>query len=259
MASTNKTTYYELSQYLGTDKPTYLVDYNGDMAKIDAGVHAAKNEADTNATNIGTLSSLTTEVKSSLVGAINEVDGHADTNASDIATNTYNIGLNTTAIETNTNAIGTIANLETTTKSSLVGAINEIVDKFNLSTITTYTESDMTISSGSLISASIKIAKNSDGSICKIYGRALLTTGTAATINITIPNTGFTVSEAFTVSPCGDSVGTTDNLTQITFNTDGSITLMIYNSPKPATGSAICAKWLPFLIFVKDFGDVPQA
>ena len=27
-ASTNKTTHYNLSQYVSSDKPTYLVDYN---------------------------------------------------------------------------------------------------------------------------------------------------------------------------------------------------------------------------------------
>lgn len=35
MSSTNKTPNYKLSQYIGTDKPTYLGDYNGDMLKID--------------------------------------------------------------------------------------------------------------------------------------------------------------------------------------------------------------------------------
>lgn len=35
MSSTNKTANYNLSQYIGTDKPTYLGDYNGDMLKID--------------------------------------------------------------------------------------------------------------------------------------------------------------------------------------------------------------------------------
>lgn len=35
MSSTNKTTNYGLSQYIGTDKPTYLGDYNSDMSKID--------------------------------------------------------------------------------------------------------------------------------------------------------------------------------------------------------------------------------
>ena len=49
MSSTNKTTYYDLSQYIGTDKPTYLQDYNGDMSKIDTAIHDV-NEVATTAT-----------------------------------------------------------------------------------------------------------------------------------------------------------------------------------------------------------------
>ena len=45
MSSTNKTNYYDLSQYIGTDKPTYLGDYNSDMSKIDAGIHSAVETA----------------------------------------------------------------------------------------------------------------------------------------------------------------------------------------------------------------------
>ena len=37
MASTTKTTNLELSQFVGTDKPAWLTDYNGDMQKIDDG------------------------------------------------------------------------------------------------------------------------------------------------------------------------------------------------------------------------------
>lgn len=36
MASTKHTSNYNLSQFVGTDRPTWLGDYNGDMAKIDA-------------------------------------------------------------------------------------------------------------------------------------------------------------------------------------------------------------------------------
>lgn len=36
MTATNHTANYKLSQFAGTDRPTWLVDYNGDMAKIDA-------------------------------------------------------------------------------------------------------------------------------------------------------------------------------------------------------------------------------
>ena len=36
MPSTNKTTNYNLSQFEAGDKPSFLHDYNSDMAKIDA-------------------------------------------------------------------------------------------------------------------------------------------------------------------------------------------------------------------------------
>lgn len=45
MASTNKTTNYDLSQYVGSDKPTYLGDYNSDMQKIDAQMKVNENNA----------------------------------------------------------------------------------------------------------------------------------------------------------------------------------------------------------------------
>ena len=36
MTATNHTENYNLSQFVGTDRPTWLGDYNDDMAKIDA-------------------------------------------------------------------------------------------------------------------------------------------------------------------------------------------------------------------------------
>lgn len=36
MTATNHTENYNLSQFVGTDRPTWLGDYNSDMAKIDA-------------------------------------------------------------------------------------------------------------------------------------------------------------------------------------------------------------------------------
>ena len=52
MASTNKTSNLELSQFIATDIPTWLVDYNGDMEKIDAGVANAQNQANTTAASV---------------------------------------------------------------------------------------------------------------------------------------------------------------------------------------------------------------
>ena len=55
MASTNKTTNYELSQFQSSDIPAWLTDYNGDMQKIDAGIHAAKVQAEGAANGVSAL------------------------------------------------------------------------------------------------------------------------------------------------------------------------------------------------------------
>lgn len=115
MASTNKTTHYELSQYVGSDKPTYLGDYNGDMSKIDAQMYLNATNAQLGITNAGTAQS-TAETAETLA---TQAKGTAET-ASTIA-NTAN----TLATQNATN-IGTMANLDTTNKSSLVNAINEV-------------------------------------------------------------------------------------------------------------------------------------
>ena len=52
MTATNHTKNYSLSQFAGTDRPTWLGDYNGDMAKIDAQL---KKNADAAASGAGGL------------------------------------------------------------------------------------------------------------------------------------------------------------------------------------------------------------
>lgn len=63
MASTNKTSNYKLSQYVGTDKPTYLGDYNTDMSKIDAQMKANADSASNATSSAG--SALTVAEKAS--------------------------------------------------------------------------------------------------------------------------------------------------------------------------------------------------
>lgn len=98
MSSTNKTTYYNLSQFANTDKPSWLNDYNNDMTIIDTNLKASSN-------NVGDLTNLTTTSKTNVVSAINEVDSNTDTN---------------------TTSIGDLTSLTTTAKTDLVSAINEV-------------------------------------------------------------------------------------------------------------------------------------
>lgn len=55
MTATNHTEHYELSQYTEGDHPTYTGDYNGDMRKIDAAIHAAAQSGMTAVTHTNDL------------------------------------------------------------------------------------------------------------------------------------------------------------------------------------------------------------
>ena len=55
MTATNHTKNYNLSQFTGTDRPTWLGDYNGDMTKIDAQL---KKNADDIASAAGGLTTV---------------------------------------------------------------------------------------------------------------------------------------------------------------------------------------------------------
>ena len=108
MASTNKTTHYKLSQYVSSDKPTYLIDYNGDMAKIDTAINTAKTTADTALT-------AATNAQTAAEGAQSTANT-AVTNAATADTKATNAD----------NKIGDLANLETTVKTNIVSSINEV-------------------------------------------------------------------------------------------------------------------------------------
>ena len=275
MASTNKTTNYELSQYIGTDKPTYLTDYNQDMSKIDAGIHAAKSEADTNADSIGTLSSLTTTAKTNLVAAINEVDADVATNTNNIATNTSNIATNTTHIGTLTNLttsnktdlvvasneinakIGNLSGLNTTTKTSTVAAINEILADFTMSTIKSYdlsSNTDVVRDAGVSASGTITLARNSQGTLFKLYGTFGFQQATPYS-KVTLKNTGLDVDDAFTVSMAGVFINANGQFRSRDFNVlaNGDIELLGDGS----SGSPTTVYYLPCMYFAKDFGDIP--
>ena len=126
MSSTNKTTHYELSQYVSSDKPTYLSDYNGDMLKIDTGINAAKTTADS---------------ASTAAGAAQTAAENADTKAGTAITNASTAQ---TTANTAISNIGTLANLDTTVKTSTVAAINEVVGNVgNKSSLTTTNKTDL--------------------------------------------------------------------------------------------------------------------
>lgn len=244
MASTNKTTNYELSQFLGTDKPAWLSDYNTDMSKIDTQMKAnadaataAGGTADAATTNIGTLANLTTDAKTSLVAAVNEVDSHADSAAS-----TASSALSASSANTN--------------------AITALTNYLDVSNTTNYTSSSFTILSGGGTlrnNTNMTIAKNSDGSLAKIYGVIVVDNQSSATARVKLNvDTGLHPDSKITVTYTGlienyPSGGLT-NL-NIDINTDG--TIEFYGAVN-ASGDEYVGRAMACLIFVKSFGDQPE-
>lgn len=143
MAHTNETVNYHLSQFVGTDIPNPLVDYNGDMEKIDT---AIKNVADASAgyaSDIADLEiqngseTLTTTAKT-LSGAVNELDSETGDLNTRLTTAegkiTADEGTLATAVSNISTLSGKVSAVETkvgtavltTTASDCSGAINEL-------------------------------------------------------------------------------------------------------------------------------------
>ena len=237
MASTNKTTHYELSQFLGTDKPAWLTDYNSDMSKIDTGINTAQTtatgadgKADANTTAIGTLTNLNTESKTSLVSAINEVDTNADT-----------------AQQTANNAVASAgANRQ---------SIDAIIAYFNLSSETQLTA---TTSAGSVQSADIKVRKNSAGSLYKFYGRCIVSgINGSGLLTVTTSDTGLRPNEDITVAGSSLRNQNENGVNSVKWQTytihpDGTITFQLTRS------SALSSSEFYFfasLTFLENFND----
>lgn len=121
MSSTNKTTNYNLSQFVGTDVPSYLGDYNSDMSKIDKAIgDVANSQGSVEQSVVGLtadVQGLTTQVDGvttsvqQLQTSVAQIDSgykQADTALSQrITANASNIQTNTTAIEGINTTIGT--------------------------------------------------------------------------------------------------------------------------------------------------------
>ena len=243
MSSTNKTTNYELSQFIGTDKPAWLADYNQDMTKIDAQmkVNADANsvtdgKADSNASNIGNLANLNTQAKTDLVSSINEVYTTAGT-------------ANGTAQAAATAANGAKTEADALTRYLSLTQHGKITPSVTNATIGNINE--------------VRYALNADGTLGKIYGRLRIVTTSTASATITLPVPAITTANQFTINAgvwyCSLSPVTGEgwrilNSRDITVNTNGNLVITLPNGEP--VGSNMTLWFPPCLYFFTDFGDI---
>lgn len=139
MSATNATTNYALPIFIGTDKPAWLVDWNTAMTDIDAAIKGVDTDVQGAIVDISGLTSTVashTSSISTITGQITVINNNLNTATGNI--NTINSlignGTPTTTDQTLIGAInelhanqGDLSQLQTTDKSSLVAAINEIL------------------------------------------------------------------------------------------------------------------------------------
>lgn len=232
MSSTNKTTNYNLSQFIGSDKPAWLADYNQDMSKIDAGIASAANsataadgKADANTAALGDISNLETTAKSSAVAAINEVNTKAIT------------------AQGSADSVGTTASANAEKLVSLQAYLN-------ISNTVTVPAS---IVGGSIASNELSATSNSDGSAGFFSGRFVFN-NTSKTSTITL-QTPFRPDSAVTFKSIGVIQNSSTNIfsyADVSIATDGTGTISYTTS---GTGHTIRIIFPSSLQFAKIFGS----
>lgn len=158
MSSTNKTTNYNLSQYVGTDKPTYLGDYNGDMLKIDTQMKENADAATTAESSAG-------EAVAKATMAQNSVDA-VNTRVSTIEATVTSQGQTITQLTSNVN---TLTQDNTANKNNITALQAELQKN---------TFNDLTVSGTS--GPDVHVSYNEFLKLLNIYGSDSISGGTTS-------------------------------------------------------------------------------
>ena len=143
MSHTNQTPNYNLPQFIGTDKPAWLVDFNQAMSDIDTQMKANETASATAEANAQSALSGVTALNSQVSGLqtdVTAIQTQMPLDEAQIATNAQNISTQASAIVNANNRIdtananitalntkvGDLADLDTTDKTSIVNAVNEV-------------------------------------------------------------------------------------------------------------------------------------
>lgn len=193
MAATNHTTNYNLPQYIGTDKPTYLGDWNSAMSAIDtqmktnadnaSGALSAAQTAQTNAnTALSTAQGADTKADTALTNAAG-AQSTAD-NASSVASSALSTANSANTAAQTAQSTADSASASATSANTKAEAI---ASKLSLTSFETIQYSNMTkTGNGTLRNGAVYTATNADGSIGKVYGQFTINAN-ASSGKITIP------------------------------------------------------------------------
>lgn len=155
-ASTNKTANYDLPQFVGTDKPTWLGDINEAMADIDAGMHENATNISNMASDVASASATASQASQDVAGltsTVNTLSSNvtAVTTTANNAQSTATSALNTAntangKADTNANDISTINSTLTTTNTKVANITGSILWS-NPNASVSFSDQNVTLSS----------------------------------------------------------------------------------------------------------------
>lgn len=199
-ASTNKTANYELPQFVGTDKPSWLGDFNEAMSDIDAGMHENASDIAEMATDVATASATASQASSdvsTLTSTVNSLSGDVTS-----ATSTANNAQSTATSALNT---ANTANGKADTNASAITSLQSDVADTLVYTDETQTSAGYTVQlkdrnanakfPNSAVASSSGLLKLADGTLIE-YGKESVGVSHNTTQDKTI-----TFSEAFISEP----------------------------------------------------------
>lgn len=248
MSATNRTENYNLPIFIETDKPAWLVDFNGAMRSIDAQMKlnaeaiatkspilTFQDTADIDFTKTGDI------VTANLQSAITDKVGRALVTPLAAPTEEQIVAINTNGVQDALN-IGT-------------GLYNNSGNLEAVDLNLTAAETSYTINNASS-TGKLTVATNADKTIGKIYGNLPFTnaqSGRAITIT-TAAGIVAAPDERYEIYPAGLCVsGAVSAITGISVFVETTGALTIQFTPQSTYGFAFI---LPCLYFFKDFGDV---
>lgn len=155
-SSTNKTTNYELPQFVGTDKPTWLGDFNEAMSDIDAGMHKNATDISTMESDVANAVAVSSQASQDVAGLTSTVSTlssnvTAVTTTANNAQSTATSALNTAntangKADTNASAIATLNTKYDTLEENVLGLDGTILWE-NQNPTADFAEQDITLSS----------------------------------------------------------------------------------------------------------------
>lgn len=243
MSATNHTTNYNLPQFVGTDKPTWLTDVNGALLAIDTqmktnadSASSAGSTATTVSTNLGVITNLNTTDKTSAVNAINEV---------------------------NTN-LGTVSTVASGASGTATLAKNEVDALSAYLTLTKFGDITPVATSGTITAGNINTlhyALNNDGTFGKVYGEYRFTITSSAGCTLALPIADLGATSDFTINCMGMRTALSGSSWNLIRAIDGNVDyankriLISFNSSW--YNNTVTLAFYPCCYFFKDFGDTP--